>query len=357
MARPRPSPDANRGRRARRGLAAAVGTLLMGGLLAACGGAGGGRPGQVTITLYNGQHPQTTHALVAAFERQTGIHVEVRDGDEGALAQEIAEEGSSTPADVFYSENSPALMFLQGKGLLAPIESSTLTQVPARYDSPGGDWVGVSARVSVLVYNTSQLPASQVPSSVLDLADPRWKGKLALAPTETDFEPVVTSIAKLRGRSAALAWLKGVKANASAHIEPDNETVTSDVNKGRAALGLIDHYYWFRLAAEVGPANMHSAIAYFAPGDPGYVLDVSGAGVLKSSRHAAAAQRLVAFLVSAAGQRDLAASDSFEYPLRPGVAAHPGLKPFGQLRPAPVTVADLGDGSEALRLLQQAQLV
>jgi iron(III) transport system substrate-binding protein len=345
----------------RLGLGASV--LALAGFLGACGGSGSasgaaGGAKAATLTVYNGQHQQTTAALIAAFERQTGIQVKERDGDEDALAEEIKQEGSASPADVFITENSPALMSLQEKGLLAPAPASVLTQVPARYSSPGGDWVGLSARVSVLVYDTSRLQPSQLPTSVMDLANPEWKGKLALAPTETDFQPIVTSIALAHGRPSALRWLKAVAANASDHIDPDNETITADVNDGQAAIGLINHYYWFRLQKQLGgPSHMHSQIAFFAPRDPGYVIDVSGAGVLASSHHQAAADQFLAFLVSEQGQQTMVHSDSFEYPLRPGVAAAPGLKPFDQLQPAPVTIAALGDGSAALQLIQQAQLL
>jgi iron(III) transport system substrate-binding protein len=335
-------------------VAVASAAVLAGALLVACGPRGSG---PLTITLYSGQHPQTTQALVAAFERQTGIHVRERDGGEAQLAQEIEQEGSSSPADVMYAANSPALMALQDKGLLAPTPTSTLAAVAGQYSSPQGDWVGVSARVSVMIYNTSRLNASQLPTSILGLADPRWKGRLALAPTETDFQPVVTSVAHAEGQNAAVRWLKALAANASSHIEPDNETVTADVNSGQAAIGLIEHYYWYRLVKQAGTGHVHSQIASFAPGDPGYVVAVSGAGVLKASHHQAAAQQFLAFLVSAGGQQVMAAGDSFEYPLRPGVASPAGLPPISSLRPAPVTVADLGNGSEALLLIQQAQLV
>jgi len=324
------------------------------------GGSGGsGSTSGTTITLYNGQHPETTHALLAAFEKQTGIHVRERDSDETELAQQIEQEGGSSPADVFYTENSPPLMALEGKGLLSPLPSSVLSSVPSQYSSPQGDWVGVTGRVSVMVYNTSQLSASQLPKSIMDLADPQWKGKLAIAPTETDFQPLVTSIANSKGTQAAETWLKAVKANASKHMEPDNETLTADVNDGQAAIGLINHYYWYRLAKEVGSGKVHSAIGYFAPEDPGYIIDVSGAGVLKSSKHQAAAEQLVAFLVSAAGQQVISGptSDSFEYPLRPGVTASSELRPFTELQPAPLSIAALGDGAESLQLLQQAQLL
>ena len=143
----------------------------------------------VTLTLYSGQHEQTTHALVTAFERQTGINVKDRHGDEDVLAQQIEQEGSSSPADVFYTENSPPLMSLQDKGLLSPVPAATLAQVPAQYNSPQGDWVGVSARVSVLVYNTAPLSPAHLPTSVMDLADPKWKGKLASPPARPTSSP------------------------------------------------------------------------------------------------------------------------------------------------------------------------
>jgi iron(III) transport system substrate-binding protein len=337
--------------------AAVAAVVVLGAALSACGSSAGSANGQPTITLYNGQHPQTTQALVAAFERQTGIHVRERDGDESELAQQILQEGKSSPADVMYAENSPALMSLEEQGLLTSLPADLLSQVPSQYSSPSGKWVGVSARVSVIVYNTSRVSQDQLPTSVLDLAQPQWKGKLALAPTETDFAPIVTAVAHSEGQKAALAWLKGMKSNGASHTYPDNESLVAAVNDGQAAIGVLDHYYWWRLQAELGSSSMHSKIAYFAPKDPGYVVDVSGAGVLSSSKHQAAAEELLAFLVSNAGQQVIVASDSFEYPLHPGVAPRAGLTPFDQLQPYPISIADLGDGSSALNLLQQAQLL
>ncbi|HEY2312203.1 MAG TPA: extracellular solute-binding protein [Streptosporangiaceae bacterium] len=291
------------------------------------------------------------------FEKQSGIQVAVRNGDEDQLAEQIMQEGSRSPGDVFYTENSPALMKLAGQHLLAPVEKATLAAVPSADSSPAGNWVGVTARISALVCNTNALKPSQLPTSVMDLANPKWVGKLGIAPGETDFQPIITSIADTHGSAAALAWLKGVKANAGSHIYPDNETLTSEVNSGQVEIGPINHYYWYRLRAGLGAGVMHSALHYFAPGDPGYVLNVSGAGILASSTHQAAAQKFLAFLISAAGQRIIAQSDSFEYPLRPGVAANSQLPPLSSLHPDPAdTIAKLGDGSTALQLLQQAQL-
>ena len=306
-----------------------------------------------TITLYNGQHEQTTDALVQAFEKQTGVTVKVRNDDEDVLAQQIEQEGSRSPADVFFTENSPPLARLDEKGLLAPVGGQALTAVPAKYNAGDKDWVGVSARVSVLVYNTDKLKPSQLPKSVLDLADPQWKGKLDIAPSETDFAPIVTSIAQDKGDAAAVNWLKALKANAGSHQDPDNETLVANVNKGTTEIGVINHYYWYRLRDEVGQSGIHSALATFTPGDDGYLLDVSGAGVLKSSSHQAAAQALVAFMVSAAGQRVLAQSDSWEYPVGSGVT-NPKLPPLSSFHPRQFSLTQIGDGDKALDLLQQA---
>ena len=342
-------------------LAAALGTIMAAGALAGCGGVLDAAAGQAqAITLYNGQHEETSQALASAFTRQTGIAVKIRSSDEAALAQQIEQEGQASRADVIFTENSPALEALQNKHLLETVPAATLAGVPTAYDSPRGDWVGVSARVSVLVYNTRNLSSRQLPTSVMQLADPAWRGKLALAPGETDFQPVVTSIATAYGRRAALRWLHAIKANAAGHVYPDNETVTADVNSGQAQIGIINHYYWYRLKYEIGAARIHSALALFAAADPGYVLDVSGAAVLRSSRHRSAAQRFLAFLVSKQGQEIIVKSDSFEYPLGAGMDPSPtahGMTPFNQLHPNPIGIAALGDGSAALDLLQQAQIL
>ena len=232
------------------------------------------------LTLYNGQHEQTTVRLVRDFERQTGIKVQIRSADEATLANQILQEGSSSPADVFYTENSPALEALSEKGMLAPVAAATLAEVPRADDSARGDWVGVSARVSEMVYDPSQLKRSELPTSVLQLAEPNFKGKVGFAPTETDFQPLVTAISKLHGRAAAEAWLKGMQENG--HVYPDNETVVTQVNNGQSAIGPINHYYWYRLRREQGAAGTHSRLQPYARGDAGNLINVSGAGVLRS---------------------------------------------------------------------------
>jgi iron(III) transport system substrate-binding protein len=344
--------------RGTRWLAAVAGLATCCGLLTACGTASG--TDAQTITLYSGQHEQTAEALVAAFEKETGITVNIRSDDEDSLADQIVTEGSHSPADVFYTENSPPLESLQAKGLLAKVDPSTLSHTPAKYNSPAGDWVGVSGRVSVIIYDPSLISVAQLPTHVSQLADAKYKGKLALAPQETDFQPIVTDYDRAYGKAATLSWLKAIYANASGHIYPDNETIADEVNRGAVAFGIVNQYYWYRMRAEIGASNVHSQITHFAPRDPGYVVDVSGAAVLKSSKHQAAAQKFLAFLVSKQGQSVIAdpiKSISFEYPIASGVTTQAPETPFDQLQPYPMTIADLGTGATAIALMHEAGLL
>jgi iron(III) transport system substrate-binding protein len=336
---------------------AGLAVLLLAGGLAACGTASGAGGSAGSITLYSGQHEQTTQSLVTAFEKQSGIQVNVRYNDEDSFDDEIIAEKSHPVADVFYTENSPALEYLQNQGLLAKVDSSTLAKTPSKYNSPQGDWVGVSARVSVLIYNPSLISASQLPTSVLQLDNPEYKGKLAFAAGETDFQPIVTSVARAYGNAKATTWLDGIKANAGSHIYPDNETIADEVNRGAVAFGVVNQYYWYRMQAELGASNVHSKIAYFAPHDPGYVVDVSGAGILKSTKNMPDAQKFLAFVVSKQGQDIIAHSISYEYPLDDGVTTTAPETPFADLQPYPISIADLGDGSTAISLLRQAGLL
>lgn len=308
-----------------------------------------------SITLYSGQHEQTVSRLAADFEKRTGVRVSVRSADEATLANQIRQEGSRSPADVFLAENPPALQVLSDRNLLAQVPAATLRAVPRAQSSPTGSWVAVSARAAVLVYNKANVTPADLPSSLLELASPRWKGKVAIAPGETDFQPLITSIARLRGNAAALAWLKAIKRNAK--VLDENEQVVAAVNKGTVATGLIDHYYWYRLRDEVGASRTKSALHYFAARDPGMLVDVSGAAVLKSSKHAADARRFLKYLVSKSGQTIIATSQSYEYPLRPGVVNRRIARPLSSFAPARVSATQLGDGKAALVMLQQVGLL
>lgn len=309
-----------------------------------------------TLTLYSGQHQQMVRLLVSAFEKQTGIDVKVRNGEGPELASALMREGEHTPADVFFTENSPELEHLQELGLLAKVKPATLAQIPSRYSSAKGEWIGVLARETVLSYNPNLISASELPSSVLDFAKPKWKGKVGIHLTSPDTMPLIRTIAVEDGRDQALAWLKGLKRNAK--LYQHSSGLVAAVNNGDVAVGISNSYYYYRLREQVGKDKMTSRVHHFEHGDPGGLINISGMAVLKYAPHPKLAQEFLAFAVSAKAQNVLAHSTiDFEYPLRPGVKANPQLKPLAQLQPPKVTIKQLGDDSEALKLLQEAGLL
>jgi iron(III) transport system substrate-binding protein len=331
-------------------LAAGVAAALLACLVAGCGGGGGKR----SIVLYNGQHTQLTAALISAFEKQSGISVRVRTGDSLVLADQILEEGHGSPADVFLSENSPELMTLQERGFLAKLPSSILDQVSAGDDSPSGNWVGVALRVSALVCDPALLSGSELPKSILDLAQPQWKGKIAIAPIDSDFPPLVGAVIETYGINAATSWLEGLKHNAATY--QDDESVVAAVNRGDVACGVINQYYWYRLRLELGQGAMHSTLYYFPAGNVGSVTNISGAAVLASSKQQQAADRFLRFIVSPQGQEIIAQSDDFEYPARPGIKPNVALPPLAKIAHDTLSPVELGDDAQAARLLQQVGL-
>jgi iron(III) transport system substrate-binding protein len=352
-----------RTRRARRRVAVVAGAVASASLIAACGGATAGTNSSGsgsssgsggTITLYSGQHPELTQAIVSAFQKQTGIHVKVRSDDGIVLADQILQEGSHSPADVYLTENSPELMLLTQHHLLAPLPSSITSQIPAAYNSPTNNWVGISVRVSALAYDPALVSAGQLPASILDLAQPQWKGKVAMAPTDSDFVPLVGAVISAYGQQAALNWLNGLKANAKTYA--DIEAVDSAVNKGQQEVGIINQYYWYRLRTELGAGNTKSKVYYFPNHNVGGLENISGAAVVASSKNKSAAEKFVSFLVSAQAEKILAAGDTYEYPVRTGIAPNSALMPLSQVNPAIMSVVSLGNDLPAASLLQQAGL-
>ena len=308
------------------------------------------------LILYSAQHEQLVDGLTAEFTRRTGIPVKVRTGEGPEIANQIVREGARSPADVYWTENSPELFLLDEKHLLAPVAAATLAAIPARFSAPDGDWVGILAREDVLAFNPRLVAESALPASLLDLAGPAWKHRVAVAPSDADFLPLVGAMVALRGRDATLAWLRGLKANAQ--VFDDDEGVVAAVDRGAVATGIINNYYWARLRTEQGAARTASAIHHFRGGDVGALVNVSGAAVLRTAPHPDAAQRFLRFLVDPRVQAEIGAANvDFEYPLAPGAAPNTLLEPFNSLQPPNITLSAIGDDQVAGELLREAGLI
>ena len=189
------------------------------------------------LLVYNAQHEGLTKAWVEGFTRDTGIKVTLRNGDDSEMGNQLVQEGRASPADVFLTENSPAMALVDNAGLFAKVAPTTLEQVAAAYRPTHGNWVGIAARSTVFVYNPAKLRQADLPKSLLDLANPAWKGRWAASPAGADFQAIVSAVLELKGEAATLEWLKGMKSNAS--LYRGNSAVLKAVNAGQVDLSLI----------------------------------------------------------------------------------------------------------------------
>lgn len=308
----------------------------------------------VTPTLYNAQHVPLAEAWANDFTQETGIKVAIRSASDLVLANQIVQEGTGSPADVFITENSPAMTMVANQGLFAPVDPDTLAQVPFQFSSPAGDWTGIAARTTVFVYNTSQLTGDTLPTSIMDLANPEWQGRFGIAPAGADFQAIVSAVLQLKGPEATQTWLNGLKANA--RIYSGNRAIMAAANSGEIEGGIIYHYYWYGDRAESGASSGNVELYHFRDKDPGGFISVSGGGVLKSSQHPAEAQQFLAYLTGKRGQQLLADSNVLEYSIASGVVAHPSLKPLSELDPPYVDLSQL-NGPMVVELMQKAGLL
>ena len=327
--------------------------------VAACGSSSdsteAGQGGEkATLTLYNAQHEDLMALMVADFTQATGIKVNMRNGEDFELGNQLVQEGAVSPADVFVTENSPAMTLVNSKGLFATVDDAALAQVPAQFAPADKGWVGFAARSTVFAYNQEQLKAADLPASIMDLAQPQWKGKVGISAAGADFQAIVSAVLSLKGEPATVAWLKGLKDNA--RLYQGNGAVMKAVNAGEISSGVIYHYYWYKDQAESGANSNNVKLLYFGNQDPGAFLSISGAGVIKSSKHQPEAQQLVRYLNGAAGQKVLADSKALEYPIGNGAAANKVLKPLSELSPPTVDPATL-NGAKVVELMQQAGLL
>jgi len=312
-------------------------------------------PAFADITVYNGQHPEATKALVAAFTQDTGIKVTLNSGKGAQLAGQLKEEGAKSPADVFYTEQTAAFADLSKAGLLAQIPANVIAQTAQKGVPTAAkkDWIALSGRARVVVYDRTKLSEKDFPKSVLDFATPAWKDKIGYVPTSGAFLEQVVAIVKMKGQKAALDWLKGLKAYGKLYAK--NSVALQAVERGEVPAALINNYYWYSLAKEKGAANLNSRLHFIRHQDPGALVSYSGAAVLKSSKNQAEAQKFIAFMAGKKGQEVLAAARA-EYPLHAGVKSGFDLEPCAKLEAPVVSATTAEDEALAKKLIEAAGL-
>ena len=335
-------------------IASFASTVLLVAALLSMHGVRAAAPSAEGIVVYNAQHVSLTKLWVEGFTRDTGIKVTVRNGGDSALGNQIVQEGKASPADVFLTENSPAMAMVENAGLFASIDPATLSQVAPAYRPANQKWIAIAARSTVFVYNKSKFPPAELPKSLLDLANPAWKGRWAASPSGADFQAIVSAVLEMKGEAATLAWLKGMKENATAYR--GNGAVMQAVNAGQIDGGVIYHYYHFIDQAKTGENSKNAALHYFKHQDPGAFVSISGGGVLASSKHQEEAQAFLKWITSKPGQEILKNGDAFEYAVGNGVESNAKLVPLRDLD-APKVDASRLNGRKVIELMTQAGLI
>lgn len=302
-----------------------------------------------TLTVYSGRNEELVGPLIEQFKQATGIDVQVKYGDTAELAATILEEGANTPADVFFAQDAGALGALTNEGRLQTLSDDLLNRVDARFRADNGEWVGVSGRARVVVFNTAAYTDTTLPESIDGFTDPRFKGRIGWAPTNASFQAFVTALRVLQGEERAREWLQGIQAN-EPKVYENNTAVVQAAAAGEIDVGFVNHYYLYRQLAEQGE-GFAARNYYLKNGDPGALVNVAGAGILKEAKNQAAAEQFVDYLLSNEAQ-DYFTNETFEYPLIEGVQTNVALPDLSTIETPEIDLSRLEDLQGTIQLLQ-----
>ncbi len=321
--------------------------IFAGLLLAACGGGD-----EDSLTIYSGRSKSLVGPLIQQFREDTGVKVSVKYAGTSQLAATLLEEGSNTPADVFFAQDPGGLSAVEE--MMRALPPSTLSLVPEWASSPTGKWVGLSGRARTVVYNTERLAPENLPDDLTGFADPKWKGRIGWAPTNASFQTMVTAMRAVWGEDQTLQWLMDIQAN-DPKVYPKNTPIVAATAAGEIEVGFVNHYYLHRFLAEEGESfkarNYHPRA-----GGPAAIIMVAGAGILSESGNPGNAQKFIDYLLSESAQQYFAA-ETYEYPLSGGVPASSGVVPLSEINNPDLSSQDLSDLAGSQELIRQAGLI
>lgn len=305
-----------------------------------------------TLTIYSGREEKLMGPLIKQAEQDLGIDIEVRYGDSTELAIALIEEGKNSRADVFYAQDAGALGALATSKRTLTLPAQLLQKVDEQFRSPTGQWIGISGRARVIDYNTELVKLHELPTSVMQLTDPKWKGLVGWAPTNGSFQSFVSAMRLLEGDQKTLEWLKAMKAN-GAKDYGKNTAIVEALGRGEIALGLVNNYYLYRFTK----VNPNFPVAHhYTRGDAGALINVAGLTVLNTTDQKSDAEKFVAYMLSPKTQNYLT-QEFYEYPLVQGILASQKQIPLDQLIVPKMDLSKLSDLKGTLSLLQEAGLL
>lgn len=325
-------------------------------LLTACSSDSDEPDGERTVTVYAGRSESLVGPIIEQFEEASGITVKVRYANSIEMAAQLLEEGDRTPAQVFLSQEAGALGALRDADMLTSLPDDITGAVESAYNATDDSWVALTGRARVIIYDSEELSADEVPADVHDLTDPKWKGRVGIAPTNASFQSFLTAMRVLEGDDAAEEWLNAMIAN-DAEIFTGNSAILEAVNTGALDIGLVNHYYWVIAANEAGgPESMRAQLQFGEPGTVSALVNVTGAGILTGAEDSEEAQEFVEFLVSEQAQ-EYFVEETGEYSLLPDATSPTNVPTLEELQGPELDYSDLADLEGTVALLQKVGLI
>jgi iron(III) transport system substrate-binding protein len=304
------------------------------------------------LTVYSGRSEEYNGSILEDWEKQSGIKLNIRYGDSAELASQILEEGKNSPADLFVSQDAGSLGAVSDAGLFIELGSDVAEEVPAVFTAANRTWVGMTGRARVLAYSPER--AKSLPKSFAELTEPQYKNKVGIAPVNSSFQAFVTALIENKGEAFTKKWLSGMKAN-GAKIYTKNSLIVEAIDGGQIDYGLVNHYYLWETSNSLG-RPVKAKNLFFAPGDLGNLINVSGVGVLASSKKQEAAIGFINYLTSATVQTKFVAQ-SHEYSLIPGAPSAEGIPALDQIGAPSVDLSSLANLKRTQALLIEVGLL
>jgi iron(III) transport system substrate-binding protein len=302
--------------------------------------------------VYSGRSESLVGPIIEQFSEISGIDVRVKYGGTAELAATLREEGDNTPADVFFAQDPGGLGAVAE--MLSQLPQDIISLVPEWARSGDSEWVGISGRARVVVYNTDKVSEADLPADLRDLTDPKWKSRIGWAPANGSFQTMVTAMRSAWGEDVTRQFLTDLKANDPKEF-PKNTPIVAATAAGEIDIGLVNHYYLHRFIQEDGE-DFGARNHFMKGGGPGSLVMVAGAGILKQSDNRENAEKFLRFMESTVAQQYFA-SQTFEYPLVEGINTHRLLPPIAELNAPNIDVADLADLAGTQSLLRDLGII
>ena len=311
-------------------------------------------PALADITLYSGRGEPLVAPIIETFTAQTGINVNVRYGGTAELAVLLQEEGDASPADLFWAQDAAALGAVVD--LFAPLPEPLVADVPSASRDSENRWVATSGRGRVLAYSTDRVDAADLPASIFDLTDEKWRGRIALPATNGSFLAHVTAMRVVHGEETTQDWLNGIAANDPVPVR-NNTAAIQAIGDGEADVAVTNNYYLVRFLNRDADFPVNQTL-FADEGDIGNLLLVAGMGMLSTSTNQEHAQAFVEFLLSPAAQQFFTGEVS-EFPIIPGtIVTRQDINIADVIQVAPeVDLNTIGDLEGTLELIRAAGLI